>query len=63
MHSSTKGHIIKAYPWINHHIKQLMKVRKQLYNKAKRKQTPETWEAYRKIRNKVTQAIENAHAD
>ena len=40
-----------------------MKDRKRLYNKAKRKQTPKTWEAYWKIRNKVTQAIENAHGD
>ena len=49
--------------WINHHIKHLMKDRKRLYDKAKMKQTPEIREAYRKIRNKVTQAIENAHTD
>ena len=50
----------KHIPWINNHIKHL---RKRLYDKAKRKQTPKTWEAYWKIRNKVIQAIEDAHGD
>ena len=46
---------------LNPCIKHMMKDRKQLYDKAKRDQTPEAWRAYRNIRNKVTQALENAH--
>ena len=40
-----------------------MKDRKRLYDKAKKDQTPEAWEAYRRTRNRVTQAINNAHTD
>ena len=47
-------------PWINLSIKYLMKDRKQLYAKAKKDQTPEAWEAYRRTRNR---AINNAHTD
>ena len=38
-----------------------MKERKQLYNRAKKIQTHESWEAYRIIRNQVTQEISEAH--
>ena len=42
----------------------MMKDRKQLYDKAKKDQTPEAWKAYCNITNNVTQAlIENAHTD
>ena len=40
-----------------------MKDRKRLYDKATKDRTPEAWEVYRRTRNRVAQAINNAHTD
>jgi len=38
-----------------------MKQRKRLYDKAKKSQTHESWEAYCMIRNQITQEVNEAH--
>ena len=38
-----------------------MKIRKQLYNMAKRTTTDENWNAYRRIKNSVNRKIKIAH--
>ena len=40
-----------------------IKERKQLYDRAKKIQTHESWKAYRIIRNQVTQEISKAHTN
>jgi len=46
-----------------HAIKLKMKQRKQLYDKAKKSQTHESWKAYHMIRNQITQEVNKAHAN
>ena len=53
----------RCIPWITHAIKLKMKERKQLYDRAKKIQTHKSWEAYRIIRNQVTQEISEAHTN
>ena len=58
--------LIKAsrrIPWITHAIKQKMKQRKRLYDRAKKFQTNESWEAYCMIRNQITQEVNEAHTN
>ena len=43
----------KYLPWLNQDIKSKMKERKNLYDKAKKTQLPEDWNAYRLTRNTV----------
>ena len=38
-------------PWINGHIRRLIRKRKRAHKKAKRFNTPGNWRAFRKIRN------------
>ena len=38
-----------------------MKVRKRLYNKAKRSNSQDDWEAYHKIKNSVNTTLKEAH--
>ena len=38
-----------------------MKVRKHLYNKAKRSNSQSDWEAYRKIKNSINTTLKEAH--
>jgi len=52
----------KQLPWITHSIKQQMKQRKKLYNKAKHLQTEEAWQAYRSMKNGITNVIRESHA-
>ena len=40
-----------------------MKERKQLYDKARKTQTRESWEAYHIMRNQITQEISKAHTN
>ena len=40
-----------------------MKKRKQLYDRARKTQTLESWEAYRITRNQITQEISEAHTN
>ena len=53
----------RCIPWKTHAIKLKMKERKQLYDRTKKIQTHESWEAYRIIRNQVTQEISEAHTN
>ena len=48
-------------PWINPVIKQKMKTRKHLYDKAKQTNTHTDWCAYKQARNEVNSLLENAH--
>ena len=48
-------------PWINSVIKQKMKTRKHLYDKAKQTNTHTDWSAYKQARNEVNSLLENAH--
>ena len=43
-------------PWINSTIKQEMKKRKQLYDKAKQTNNPVDWHTYEQMRNEVNLA-------
>ena len=38
-----------------------MKVHKQLYNKAKRSNSQDNWEAYCKIKNSINTSLKEAH--
>jgi len=48
-------------PWINRQIKADMKVRKRLYNKAKRSNLQHDWDAYRKMKNSINTKLKEAH--
>ena len=48
-------------PWINKQIKKDIKVQKHLYNKAKRSNSQDDWEAYRKIKNSINTTLKEAH--
>ena len=48
-------------PWKNKQTKKGMKVRKHLYNKAKRSNSQSDWEAYRKIKNSINATLKEAH--
>ena len=48
-------------PWINRQIKADMKVRKRLYNKAKRSNLQHDWDAYRKTKNSINTKLKEAH--
>lgn len=48
-------------PWITPLIKQKMKLRKCLYDKAKRTNTYTHWCDYKKVRNEVNSLLETAH--
>ena len=48
-------------PWINPIIKQKMKKRKHLYDKAKLTNTYDDWNAYKQARNEVNLLLESAH--
>ena len=48
-------------PWLNKQIKKDMKVRKRLYNKAKRSNIEHDWDAYRKKRNSINNKLKDAH--
>ena len=48
-------------PWVNPVIKQKMKKRKHLYDKAKQANTLTEWCAYKEARNEVNSLLENAH--
>jgi len=51
----------KDLPWITHPIRTKMRLRKNLYNKAKRVQTAEAWSDYRKLRNEINNEIKCRH--
>ena len=48
-------------PWINRQMKKDMKVRKRLYNKAKRTALQSDWDAYRKLKNSINSKVRAAH--
>ena len=48
-------------PWIIRQIKADMKVRKRLYNKAKRSNLQHDWDAYRKTKNSINTKLKEAH--
>ena len=48
-------------PWINHSIRQKMKQRKKLYNKAKRLHSQEAWSKYCTLKNTIIEDINQAH--
>ena len=48
-------------PWINPLIKQKMKLRKRLYDKAKRTGNYTDWCVYKQVRNEVNTLLETAH--
>ena len=48
-------------PWINSSIKQKMKQRKRLYDKAKRSGSDTDWCDYKQARNEVNSLLETAH--
>ena len=50
-------------PWINGHIRRLIRKRKRAHKKAKRFNTPGNWRAFRKIRNDVINAIRKSKKD
>jgi len=54
-------HSRNSLPWINRQIKKDMKVRKKLYNKAKRSKLESDWNAYRSARNLVNYSLKEAH--
>ena len=45
---------LRRIPWITYAIELKMKKRKQLYDRARKTQTHESWEAYRIMRNQIT---------
>ena len=50
-------------PWLSYDIKSKMKERKKLYDKAKKTQLPEDWNAYRVMRNTINVLLDTAHKD
>jgi len=48
-------------PWLNKEIKKDMKVRKRLYNKAKRSNLQHDWNAYRRMKNTINTKLKEAH--
>ena len=48
-------------PWITPLIKRIMKLRKCLYDKAKRTNTYTDWCDYKKVRNEVSSLLDTAH--
>ena len=48
-------------PRMNRQIKADMKVRKRLYNKAKRSKLQHDWDAYRKMKNSINTKLKEAH--
>ena len=50
-------------PWFTSKIRKMQRKRKRVHKKAKRQDTPQLWEKFKKIRNKVTQAIKQAQTD
>ena len=53
----------RRIPWITHAIELKMKKRKQLYDRDRKTQTHESWEAYRIMRKQITQKISEAHTN
>ena len=48
-------------PWINKQIQKDMKVRKRFYNKAKRSNSQDDWEAYHKVKNSINTTLKETH--
>ena len=48
-------------PWINKELKKDMKVRKCLYDIAKRSNTEGDWSTYRRIKNQINNKLKEAH--
>ena len=48
-------------PWINRSIRQKMKQRKKLYNKAKRLHSQEAWSKYCTFKDIIIEDINQAH--
>jgi len=48
-------------PWINPQIKQKMKLRKRLYDKAKQTGNYTDWCDYKQARNEINTLLETAH--
>jgi len=57
----TMSRCSKKLPWITHSIKQQMKQRQKLYNKAKYLQTEEARQAYRNMKSNITNHIRESH--
>ena len=53
----------RRIPWITHAIELKMKKRKQLYDRDRKTQTHESWEAYRIMRKQITQKISEAQTN
>ena len=48
-------------PWLNKQIKKDVKVRKRLYNKAKRSNLQHDWDAYHRMKNSINTKLKEAH--
>jgi len=48
-------------PWINRQIKKDMKIRKRLYNKARRTNSNADWNSYRQMKNLISNKLKAAH--
>ena len=48
-------------PWINKELKKDMKVRKHLYDIAKRSNSEGDWSTYRRIKNQINNKLKVAH--
>ena len=46
-------------PWINSHLKLLIRRRKRAYKRAKKNNTPENWSRFRKLRNETITTLRN----
>ena len=58
-HKVNRSH--NRLPWINKPIKKDMKLRKCLYNKAKRTNLQNDWDAYHTLRNSINTKLKGAH--
>ena len=50
-----------SLPWINKEIKRNMRKRKRLYNRARKRNFSEDWNAYRKMKNSINSMLKTAH--
>ena len=51
----------RRLPWINQQIKKDMKIRKRLYNIAKKTNIQDDWVTYRKMKNLINAKLKEAH--
>jgi len=48
-------------PWLTRSIKKMMKKRSKLYNKARKTRLDQDWAKYRRVRNNIRRALDDAH--